>query len=107
MILDEPFRGLDLATRRELMTTVRAWWPEATLLWVTHDIAETEGFARVLVVDGGQIVEDDAPTALAAREDSRYQALLRGDRELRSAEWAGRKWRKIWMADGKIREDVA
>jgi ATP-binding cassette subfamily B protein len=75
-------------------------------LWVTHDIAETEGFARVLVVDGGQIVEDASPTELAAREDSRYASLLRGDRELRSAEWAGGKWRKIWMSEGKIHEEA-
>ncbi|HET9627121.1 MAG TPA: ATP-binding cassette domain-containing protein [Kofleriaceae bacterium] len=105
VILDEPFRGLDLATRRELMAMVRAWWPAATMLWVTHDILETEGFARVLVVDGGQIVEDAAPAALAASPASRYATLLRGDRELRAAEWAGNKWRKVWLANGQLREE--
>jgi ABC-type bacteriocin/lantibiotic exporter with double-glycine peptidase domain len=105
VILDEPFRGLDLSTRRELMAMVRAWWPDATLLWVTHDIAETEGFARVLVVDGGQIVEDAAPAELAARAGSRYAALLHGDRDLRAEEWAGNKWRKIWLSEGRLREE--
>ena len=43
---------------------------------MTHDIGETERFARVLVVADGQIVEDGAPDALRARPGSRYAALL-------------------------------
>jgi ABC-type transport system involved in cytochrome bd biosynthesis fused ATPase/permease subunit len=105
VILDEPFRGLDLTTRRELMATVRAWWPGATLLWVTHDIAETEQLDRVVVVDDGRIVEDGAPAVLAQQAGSRYARLLRGDREMHDAEWRGGRWRRIWLVDGKLHED--
>lgn len=104
VILDEPFRGLDLATRRELLVMVRQWWGDATLLWVTHDIAETERFGRVLVVDGGRIVEDGDPAELGSRSGTRYAALVRGDRELRATEWSGARWRHVWLADGKVRE---
>ena len=45
----------------------RQWWRGATLLWVTHDIAETESFGRVLVIDGGRIVEDGDPAELGRR----------------------------------------
>ena len=46
---------------------------------MTHDIGETERFARVLVVADGQIVEDGAPDVLRARPGSRYAALLEAE----------------------------
>jgi hypothetical protein len=59
----------------------------------------------VLVIDNGRIVEDGAPAQLQQKPGSRYAELVRGDRELRATEWAGDRWRRIWMADGKIREE--
>jgi ATP-binding cassette subfamily B protein len=105
VILDEPFRGLDLKTRRELLAMARAWWRDATILWVTHDIAETERFDRVLVLDGGRIVEDGVPAELAARPGSRYAALAAGDREMHATEWAGDRWRRVWMDHGTLRDE--
>jgi ATP-binding cassette subfamily B protein len=105
VVLDEPFRGLDLSTRRELLTSTRRWWRGATLLWVTHDIVETEHFDRVLVIDGGRIVEDGAPRELARRPDSRYAQLVRGDRDMHEQEWSAAKWRMVWIERGRIREE--
>jgi ATP-binding cassette subfamily B protein len=107
VILDEPFRGLDLPARRELLAMVRSWWRDATLLWVTHDIAETEPFPRVLVVEGGRVVEDGAPAELCRREDSRYAELVRGDREMHEREWSGAQWRRVWLERGELREEPA
>src|SRR5262249_23217057 len=56
-ILDEPFRGLDREKRRELLQCARRAWRDATLLCVTHDVGETLDFERVLVIEGGRIVE--------------------------------------------------
>lgn len=105
VILDEPFRGLDLGTRRQMMAMARQWWSGATLLLVTHDIAETEGFDRVLVIDGGKIVEDGAPAQLGKQPGSRYAQLLRSDRELRASEWSGASWRRVWVTEGKVHEE--
>ena len=66
VLLDEPFRGLDREQRRELLARARRLWQGATLLCVTHDVGETLGFARVLVVENGRIVEDGPPERLAA-----------------------------------------
>ena len=76
VILDEPFRGLDREQRRELLTRARSLWQHATLLCITHDVSETQAFARVLVVEGGQIVEDGPPTDITTRPESRYRAML-------------------------------
>jgi len=105
VILDEPFRGLDLPTRRAMLAVARAWWRDATVLWVTHDIAETEAFDRVLVIDGGRIVEDGDPVVLGRRAGSRYGALVRGDREMHADAWSAERWRRVWIERGKIRED--
>jgi ABC-type bacteriocin/lantibiotic exporter with double-glycine peptidase domain len=105
VILDEPFRGLDRASRRQLLAMVRDWWRHATLLWVTHDIAETEHFARVLVIEGGRLIEDGDPAQLGRRPGSRYASLLHRDREMHEREWSSAGWRRVWIERGKLREE--
>jgi ABC-type bacteriocin/lantibiotic exporter with double-glycine peptidase domain len=63
VVLDEPFRGLDRDERRILLGRARRWWPAATLLFVTHDLADTLAFDRVLVVDAGRVIRDGPPVA--------------------------------------------
>ena len=104
VILDEPFRGLDRERRRELLARARQWWRGATVLCITHDVGETQGFGRVLVVDGGQIVEDGAPADLAARPGSRYRALLDAEREVRQGLWSSDIWRRLWLEEGRLVE---
>jgi ABC-type bacteriocin/lantibiotic exporter with double-glycine peptidase domain len=105
VILDEPFRGLDGQTRRELLAESRAWWRHATLLWVTHDLAETRGFDRVLVVEGGRVVEDGAPGELLARPGSHYEQMLACHESMRQTLWSGTEWRRLWLDGGTLREE--
>ena len=104
VILDEPFRGLDRERRRALLARARQWWRGATVLCITHDVGETQGFGRVLVVDGGQIVEDGAPADLAARPGSRYRALLEAEREVREGLWSSDIWRRLRLEEGRLVE---
>jgi ABC-type bacteriocin/lantibiotic exporter with double-glycine peptidase domain len=105
VILDEPFRGLDRERRRELLARARSMWREATLLCVTHDVGETRAFDRVVVVEGGQIVEDSAPADLAERPGSRYRAMLDAEEALRGELWSSDTWRRLWLAGGLLVED--
>lgn len=105
VILDEPFRGLDIETRRQLMAMARQWWKDATLMLVTHDIAETESFDRVLVIDSGKIAEDGNPKKLLENPRSHYATWVQSDRELRAAEWSGDNWRRVWLSAGRVREE--
>jgi ATP-binding cassette subfamily B protein len=106
VILDEPFRGLDRATRRTLLARAREFWRGATLLCVTHDVSETQAFGRVVVLENGRVVEDDAPAALAANSRSRYHAMLDGEQAVRGGLWEGPSWRRLWIANGTLRESV-
>jgi ATP-binding cassette subfamily B protein len=104
VILDEPFRGLAREQRAALLARARRRWSEATLLCVTHDIGETERFARVLVVADGKIVEDGAPDVLKARPDSRYAALRQAEQRVRAASWSASAWRRLRLEGGRVRE---
>ena len=106
VLLDEPFRGLGRGQRAELLRRARALWRDATLLCVTHDVKETEAFDRVLVFDGGRIVEDGPPKTLAADGSSRYRALLDAERELDTL-WKDGTWRHFEIVDGAVRESGA
>ncbi len=100
-LLDEPFRGLDRRQRRELMEKTRHWWRGATLLCVTHDVEETLGFDRVLVVEGGGIVDGGCPGELAARP-GRYRDLLETEISVREGLWRGDFWRRVRVEDGRV-----
>src|SRR6185436_11451307 len=103
VILDEPFRGLDRQQRHELLTRARAVWKGATLFCVTHDIAETRDFDRVLLVDGGRLVEDGAPAALLARA-SRYREMAQAEDHIRTTLWTEESFRRLRMEEGTLRE---
>jgi ABC-type multidrug transport system fused ATPase/permease subunit len=103
-ILDEPFRGLDRERRARLLQQSRRLWSNATLLCVTHDVSQTAEFDRILVIENGRIVENDAPVQLLARGNSRYAQLVRVDRANHRELWRASAWRHWWLADGQLVE---
>lgn len=105
-ILDEPFRGLDREKRSHLLARVRELWRDCTLFCVTHDIEETRGFDRVLVVEHGRIVEDGAPQELCAAPQSRYAQLLDAEARARAGLWSGPVWRHIRIHSGRVVEEI-
>ncbi|MGH8589043.1 MAG: ATP-binding cassette domain-containing protein [Gammaproteobacteria bacterium] len=104
VILDEPFRGLGRTQRRDLLDRIRERWQNATLLCITHDVGETLGFERVLVVDLGRIVEDAHPEILREDPASRYRTLLDADRGVRIDLRANTRWRRLHLDGGKLHE---
>jgi ABC-type bacteriocin/lantibiotic exporter with double-glycine peptidase domain len=105
-ILDEPFRGLDLDQRRLLLARARDAWRDATLLCITHDVAETLRFERVLVIEDGRIVEDGKPSELAEVEQSRFRAMLDAGRAVQEGLWMDRAWRHVRLECGELREQL-
>jgi ABC-type bacteriocin/lantibiotic exporter with double-glycine peptidase domain len=107
IILDEPFRGLDRDTRRELLRRARQYWSHCTLLCITHDLEETKSFDRVLVVENGSVVEHGTPEDLLRSEQSRYACLMRAEASTRALLWSNRLWRRIHIARGRAIEEVS
>lgn len=106
VILDEPFRGLERDRRREFLHRARILWRDATMLCITHDVSETLAFDRVLVVAEGRIVEDGRPATLAVQPDSRYHALLEGERIVREELWNDASWRRLLLKNGRLVDTV-
>jgi ATP-binding cassette subfamily B protein len=104
VILDEPFRGLDRQGRRLLLDRARAWWPEATLLCVTHDVEQTLSFDHVVVMDGGRIAEQGPPESLAEAPGSLYKSLLDREASIRRRFEGDAGWRRLRLRDGRLEE---
>jgi len=104
VIFDEPFRGLERDRRTALLARARRSFEGATLLCITHDISETRSFDRVLVIEGGRLVEDGAPRTLAAREGSHYRALLEEEEGMQRALSGREGWRRLVLEQGVLTE---
>lgn len=102
-ILDEPFRGLSRESRTSLLSYARELWRGSTLVCVTHDVSATLAFDRVVVVEGGRIVEEGSPRVLAASA-SRYAAWLEAERAFGAAGWSGPAWRRLRVDRGRVSE---
>ncbi len=106
-ILDEPARGLDRAMRDEFVERARAAWRDATLLCITHDVASTRGFSRVLVIEDGRVIEDGDPAVLHEQAGSRYRQLCDREEHVRARLWNAASWRRLRMENGRVVEEVS
>ena len=69
LLCDEPFGALDPIVRRELQDAFRALRADATIVFVTHDLAEALRVAeRVVLFEDGQIVTDTAARDFIAQD---------------------------------------
>ncbi|MEO8592604.1 MAG: ABC transporter ATP-binding protein [Candidatus Solibacter sp.] len=68
IVLDEPFSGLDVLVREELIESILDRTPEATVLVCSHDLAEIESFAtHVAYLNEGRLEFAEEMTALTDR----------------------------------------
>ena len=107
VLLDEPFRGLDHEQRRNLAQRIRRHFAEATLLFVSHDVGDTRDFDRIIVIDGGRVVEDDSPANLSANESSLYRRLLDAEESVRKNVWQNVCWRRVRVESANVTEEAA
>lgn len=65
VVMDEPFSGLDIPTRMQLMRYLGGI--AAQVVMVTHDPGQLRGFDRILWLDQGQLVADGPPGEVLPR----------------------------------------
>jgi ABC-type multidrug transport system fused ATPase/permease subunit len=66
LVLDDPFAAVDAAKEREIFAGIREAVGGRTVLLFTHRLAAAQGADRVIVLDGGRVVEEGAHAALLA-----------------------------------------
>jgi subfamily B ATP-binding cassette protein MsbA len=76
LILDEAFSALDSAAERRLLSRLEGWAKGRILILVSHRLAAAQWADRVIVLRGGQVVED-ASHDLLYRDGTYYSALWR------------------------------
>ncbi len=76
LILDEATSSLDVPSERLVQHALRTLLEDRTAVIIAHRLTTVEIADRVIVVDGGRIVEDGAPTSLIGGE-GRYADLHR------------------------------
>src|SRR5438094_5454673 len=68
IVLDEPFSGLDVLVREQLIESIVERTPEATVFLASHDLAEIESFAtHIAYLNEGRLQFVEEMTALADR----------------------------------------
>ena len=70
IVFDEPTTLLDLVNARRVAQVIEEL--EQQVVAVTHDLDLLDGFDRVLVIDGGRVVEDGPPDSAVAA----YRSLM-------------------------------
>jgi molybdate transport system ATP-binding protein len=81
LLLDEPLSALDVATRAEVRRVLRTHLEgfAGPAVVVTHDAVDALTLAdRLVVVDGGRVIQEGPPTEVARRPRSRWVADLVG-----------------------------
>jgi ATP-binding cassette, subfamily B, bacterial len=76
VILDEPSSRLDPATESILATATERLFSGRTVVIVAHRMETVRRAERIMVVEGGRVVEDGSRQDLAADPESRYAQLL-------------------------------
>jgi len=75
LILDEATSSLDVPTERAVQRALRTVLRDRTALIIAHRLSTVEIADRVLVLDGGRVVEDGSPDALIATGAGEFAAL--------------------------------
>lgn len=71
LILDEATSALDSHSEREVKLGVRRLMEGRTVIAVAHRLSTLRNFDRIIVLQGGHIVEDGSPHEIAERWESR------------------------------------
>jgi ABC-type multidrug transport system fused ATPase/permease subunit len=67
LVMDEPTSGLDVATERKILETLDRAARGRTTLIIAHRLSTVRLADRIVVLDGGRIVEQGTHTELLAR----------------------------------------
>ena len=76
LLMDEATSNVDSETETVLQGALRYELRNCTVLTVAHRLHTIIDSDRVLVLDGGSIVENDCPEVLMKKPDGRFRKLL-------------------------------
>ena len=67
LLLDEPTASMDEMSERHIIEHLQSWLKERTLVVATHRLTMLQWVDRVLILEGGRVVSDEAKESFLAR----------------------------------------
>ncbi|XP_055920592.1 multidrug resistance-associated protein 1-like [Eupeodes corollae] len=77
LVLDEATAAVDLETDDLIQKTIRSEFKDCTVLTIAHRLNTILDSNKVIVLDKGQIVEFDSPTALLENKNSSFYSMAK------------------------------
>ncbi|GLC46288.1 hypothetical protein PLESTB_000995200 [Pleodorina starrii] len=76
LMLDEATASVDVDTDAAIQDALRVQFGEVTCLTIAHRLNTIMDADRVIVLDAGQVLEDDEPAVLLERENSVFSGMI-------------------------------
>lgn len=77
VLLDEATASLDISKDKLIQKAIREVFVDATVILIAHRLDNVYGLDRVLMLDGGKVVEFDRPEVLLNKTASELRSLAR------------------------------
>jgi ATP-binding cassette, subfamily C (CFTR/MRP), member 1 len=81
LVMDEATASIDAETDQRIQLAIRTEFRDSTCVTIAHRIHTVMDADRILVMDGGRVVECDAPAALLRDPNSRFKSFVDHSRE--------------------------
>lgn len=78
LILDEAMSAVDEQTERVMCSVIETEFTNHTILSVAHKLDTVLSFDKIVLLDGGRIVETGNPNDLLGKENGKFRALFEG-----------------------------
>ncbi|KAI1862215.1 uncharacterized protein JN550_010371 [Neoarthrinium moseri] len=78
LILDEPTSSVDTQTDEQMQGIIRSEFKDYTILMIAHRLSSLMDFDKVMVLDGGRLVELGRPTDLLKESNSAFAKMYYG-----------------------------
>jgi ATP-binding cassette subfamily B protein len=79
LLLDEATSSLDIESDEAIREALNGLMRGRTVIAIAHRLSTVRSFDRVVVVQGGNVVEDGAPDSLLRRRDGHYRRLIQSE----------------------------
>lgn len=85
LVLDEATASIDPETEAAVQTTIQEEFKSSTVFIIAHRLATISFCDRILVMNGGKVIEFDSPEKLLANSDSEFAKMMASSESILSS----------------------